>query len=521
MLRKEAIARINAIHHKAFNDEQKQLACRILEKASDHEIKALYDFIIQRIKLGFTFDYAPAPNVKKISLIENQPNLNIIKTDNQLTHKLIIGDNFDGLKNLLITHRKKIDIIYIDPPYNTEAASGEGNNQFSQSGEYTGTKTIENPNTGKFSYRDKFARTGWLNMLNERLKLAKELLSDQGVIFVSIDDNEQAYLKVLMDEIFGEEHFICNFTWEKIYSTKSNNKFVSTNHDYILCYRKSNEIDHFVKLKRNEENNKLYRYDDNDGRGVYRIGDLGFPNGKVFDIKINGVIYKPGKNRGWIYSENKIYELIAENKIYIPLKPNGRLGLKRYLNEVGGLVTKTILPHKLVGHTDQNKRQLNEILDKEKSFDYPKGIKLIKYLIQLIPHNKNATVLDFYAGSGTIAHAVMDLNREDGGKRECILITNNENNIAYDVTYERLHRIIKQQGTKGETDFPWLNQKIDYSMNNLKVFVLKEHDIRLNIDIDQLLKYANQQLKQLDSEFNCDQDTLAKKLQGLYPLLKK
>ncbi len=152
MLRKEAIAKINAIHHKAFNDEQKQLACRILEKASDHEIKALYDFIIQRVKLGFTFDYAPEPNVKKISLIENQPNLNIIKTDNQLTHKLIIGDNFDGLKNLLITHRKKIDIIYIDPPYNTEAASSDGNNQFSQNGEYIGTQVIKNSKTGKFIY---------------------------------------------------------------------------------------------------------------------------------------------------------------------------------------------------------------------------------------------------------------------------------------------------------------------------------------------------------------------------------
>ncbi len=521
MLRKEAIAKINAINNKAFNTEQKQLAIEMIEKSPDHAIKAWYDFIIQRVKLGFTFDYAPEPNIKKISLIENQPNLNIVKDENEITHKLIIGDNFDGLKNLLITHRNKIDIIYIDPPYNTEAANSDGNNQFSQNGEYTGTKTIENPNTGKFSYRDKFARTGWLNMLNERLKIAKELLSDQGVIFVSIDDNEQAYLKVLMDEIFGEEHFICNFTWEKTLAPKNDNKFVSNNHDYILCYRKSDQLSGFERLERNESHNKAYKYNDNDGKGFYMRGDLTAATSNYrYEVRINNKTYKLPKHRNWLYSEKRMYELIQEGKIYVPENENQRLAYKRYLNQVSGIISNTILNHKLVGNTSENQRQLNEILSHQ-TFRYPKGIKLIKYLIRLIPHNKNATVLDFYAGSGTTAHAVMDLNREDGGKRKCILITNNENNIAYDVTYERLHRIIKQQGTKGETDFPWLNQKVDYSINNLKVFVLKKHDIRLNIDIDQLLKYANQQLKQLDSEFNCDQDSLAKKLQGLYPLLKK
>lgn len=149
-----------------------------------------------------------------------------------------------------------------------------------------------------------------------------------------------------------------------------------------------------------------------------------------------------------------MYELINDNRIYLPESSDKRPRFKRYLSDVGGVISKTILPYKLVGHTDDNQKSLDNIFNRVRKFKYPKGIKLIKYLIQLVPHNKdNAIILDFFAGSGTTGHAVMDLNKEDNGARRFILATNNENNIAINVTYERPYRIIKRQGTNKEIDF--------------------------------------------------------------------
>ena len=522
MTKKAAIQKIKALATTSFNAEQKAIAINMIEKAPDDKVDQWLSLILQRVKLGFRFDYAPEPDLSKIVLVEEEAKLAIIKPENQLTHKLIIGENYDGLKNLLITHRNAIDIIYIDPPYNTEAAGGEGNSdQFNQAGEYKRAQKVTIPTKGKFVYRDKFARTGWLNLLHERLKLARDLLTDNGVIFVSIDDNEQAYLKVLTDEIFGENNFVCNFIWEKIYSRKSNNKFVSNSHDYILCYRKSDQLQVFNRLKRTLENDLLYKYDDHDGKGKYRLDNLTIPNGKRYEIKINDQKYNPGKKyQGWLYKKEDMEKLIKKGRIYIP-KKGTRLSLKRYLNEVKDLISSSLLFHKLVGHTDQNQKELRKILS-EKKFDYPKGIKLLKYLIKLVPNNENATILDFFAGSGTTMHATIDLNREDNGKRKCILITNNENNIAYDVTYERLHRIIKREGTKGEKDFLWLNKQINYADNNLEVFKLKEYDVSFKQigNLDALLKHAEEQLRKLNPRLNFDEKTLLSKLQYLYPVIK-
>ncbi|WP_235666086.1 site-specific DNA-methyltransferase [Mycoplasmopsis pulmonis] len=335
-----------------------------------------------------------------------------------------------------------------------------------------------------FQYRDRFSRNGWLNMMNERLTLARKLLSDDGIIFVSIDDNEQAYLKVLMDEIFGEENFISNFIWEKNYSSKNNVKFVSVNHDYILCYARNKLfLDKLNRINRTELNNKLYRYNDNDGKGLYRISDLTKNNSKNrFAIEHNGKKYF-SKNNGWIYSKEKIDKLIEENKIWFPHNENGIPGLKRYLSEMEGVVSKTILPYQLVGHTDENQRYLDTIISPndengEKVFKYPKGTKLIKYLINLYP-NKDAKVLDFFAGSGTTGHAVLELNREDGGKRTFTLVTNNENNIAMNVTHERLHRIIQGKSTKGESNFKWLEKNKPFINTNLNIFKIDYFDVSI------------------------------------------
>lgn len=391
-------------------------------------------------------------------------------------------------------------MIYIDPPYNTGGSD--------------------------LTYEDKFSKNAWLNMMKQRMEIAYQLLSDDGVIFVSLDDNMQAYFKVMMDGIFGEENFICNFIWEKNYSLKNNNKFVSENHDYVLCYAKNkNYLNHFEKLTRTDENNSLYKYDDHDGRGLYRLDNLTTQGQQGYSIFHNGIEYKEPSPSGWRYKKEKMDELIKDNWIYFPNDPKKHPSFKRYLNKVGGLISATILPFDIVGQTDENQKILDSIIgltkNKERKFNYPKGTKLIKYLINLCPKKDHQIILDFFAGSGTTAQAVLELNKEDNGNRQFILCqvdtskkndkdkeiketTKNEItsqltlddldkqdkkatpvlNIAYDVCYERLYRIATGKGTNGET-FDWLKKKNDHNQPNepffnaLDVYYINEIDISL------------------------------------------
>ena len=400
----------------------------------------------------------------------------------------------------MITCYKSIDVIYIDPPYNTGGSD--------------------------LTYEDKFSKNAWLNMMKQRMEITYQLLSDDGVIFVSLDDNMQAYFKVMMDGIFGEENFICNFIWEKNYSLKNNNKFVSENHDYVLCYAKNkNYLNHFGRLDRTDENNELYKYDDYDGRGKYRLGDLTTKGLKGYSIIHNGIEYKEKAPNGWRFNEDEMNNKIKNNEIYFPKKPNGIPQLKRYLRDVEGVISATILPYTLVGHTDENQKILDSIIDftekGNRKFNYPKGTKLIKYLINLCPKKDHQIILDFFAGSGTTGQAVLELNKEDGGNRQFILCqvdTSKKNdkgkeikenaksettkqltlddldeqdkkerpklNIAYDVCYERLYRITTGKGTNGET-FDWLRKKNDHNQQNepfynaLDVYSINEIDISL------------------------------------------
>ena len=391
-------------------------------------------------------------------------------------------------------------MIYIDPPYNTGGSD--------------------------LTYEDKFSKNAWLNMMKQRMEIAYQLLSDDGVIFVSLDDNMQAYFKVMMDRIFGEENFICNFIWQKKSQRENTNKFVSEDHDYVLCYAKNkNYLDHFEKLTRTDENNSLYKYDDHDGRGRYQLDNLTIDGQKGYSLFNNGIEYKEPSPRGWMYTKEKMAELQKDGRIYFPLDPNGRPRLKKYLNEVGGLISKTILLCEIVGDTAENQKILDSIIglteNKGRKFNYPKGTKLIKYLINLCPKKDHQIILDFFAGSGTTAQAVLELNKEDNGNRQFILCqvdtskkndkdkeiketTKNETtsqltlddldkqdkkatpvlNIAYDVCYERLYRIATGKGTNGET-FDWLKKKNDHNQPNepffnaLDVYYINEIDISL------------------------------------------
>ncbi|MGZ9797628.1 site-specific DNA-methyltransferase [Mycoplasma sp. 4013] len=376
------------------------------------------------------------------------------------------------------------DVIYIDPPYNTESSYEDGNGIANDK---------ENIDNGKFAYRDKFSRNGWLNLINERLRLAKKLIKEDEVIFVSIDDSEQAYLKVLMDDIFGEENFIANFIWEKNYSPKNNNKFVSVNHDYILSYAKNKEeLKKFNRLKRNEKINS--RYKDKDEKGFYKLTDLTKNSKNKFDIYWNNKTYKCPENSGWIFNKEKIYELIKENRIVLPDDENKRPTLKRYLHEVSDLISKTILNYEVVGHTHESKNEINEILYKN-AFDTPKPVRLIKHLIKLVEKDGNSRILDFFAGSGTTGHAVLDLNREDGGNRTYTLVTNNQNNIAKNVNYERLYRINKGNSTDNQT-FEWINKNKPYK-TNLNVYDIEYMDVSPDTkdETDNIIKKLIQLLK--------------------------
>lgn len=351
-------------------------------------------------------------------------------------HILIEGDNLEALTTLSYTHEGKIDVIYIDPPYNT------GNKDFVYNDSFVDSE-------------DSYRHSKWLSFMSKRLRIAKHLLSDRGVIFISIDDNEQANLKLLCDEVFGERNFVAQAMWHKNYASANDSKTFSSVFDYLLVYRKT---DKFLRnlLPRTEKQNHLYKYDSNDGKGRWRPDNLSVRTYSAnYDYPITnpntGKEYNPPKGRSWMTNKERVEDWIKETRVYFGLDGKGAPQLKRYLSEVQqGVVPTTYWSYDECGHNDEARKELKDIFG-HPPFDSPKPTRLIKQIIQVASTDKNTTILDFFAGSGTTLHAVMQLNKEDGGKRQCILVTNNENNICRDVTYERNKRVINGYTTpKGQ-----------------------------------------------------------------------
>lgn len=342
-------------------------------------------------------------------------------------HILIEGDNLEALTTLSYTHEGKVDVIYIDPPYNT------GNKDFVYNDSFVDSE-------------DSYRHSKWLSFMSKRLRIAKRLLSDRGVIFISIDDNEQANLKLLCDEVFGDEHFICNFIW-KSRQNKDNRNItgVSIDHEYIICYGKTIGLRSFSGAERKTDN---YTNPDNDPRGPWTSANMvglatesARPNLHYDLINPQTGINYGRPQKGWRYDRNTMAKLISENRILWPDNPTGRPRKKSFLSEIS-----EVLPGfaSIVGrdiYTRTATVEQSDIFEKV-PFDFPKPVLLIKEFISQTTEN-NSTILDFFAGSGTTLHAVMQLNKEDGGKRQCILVTNNENNICREVTYERNKRVIE------------------------------------------------------------------------------
>ena len=435
-----------------------QLLKKLISQAdSDNEAIMIAELGTTYKRTGLHFDKRLEKMTNEIHYFRKDSSLSFHTDDNKPTHKLIIGDNYEALQNLLIQYRGKIDVIYIDPPYGKDSM-----------GEFAQT-----------NYENAITRDNLLSMLYPRLTLAKQLLSDEGVIFCSIDDKNQAYVKCLFDEVFGEVNFIANIIWERAYSPISLKKHFSESHDYVLCYAKSIDDCNCNGLERTNEANERYSNPDNDPRGVWKAADCSVGPAiqeKIYEIELpSGRKVLPSRGRCWVYTKSRFAEMVSDNRIWFGPEGNSVPSVKKFLSEVKqGLTPMTIWKYTEVGHSQSATKDLKTIFGDSFVFPYPKPIGLIGRLVALYS-KEDSIILDFFAGSGSTGHAVLDLNEKDGGNRTFILCQLNEktdttpNGIAYDVTSKRLKRIMTGECYDGTKDFEWAKKNKPYG-GNLDVY---------------------------------------------------
>jgi len=390
-------------------------------------------------------------------------------------NKIIHGDNLEALKSLLPEYEGKIKCIYIDPPYNT----GNENWVYNDNVNHPKIKkwleaTLKAKESGKeaaIGIDDLARHDKWLCMMYPRLKLLQKLLADDGAIFISIDDNEQANLKLVCDEIWGINNFVTSIIWQRAYAPVSLNKYFSTNHDFLLCYAK-NKIKFTVnKLPRSEKQNKDYKNPDNDYRGLWKTGNPSVGPAvekNIYEIVCpSGRVVLPPKGRSWLYSKEKFEELKKDNRIWFGKDGNSIWAPKLFLSEVSdGVTPMTTWLYEEVGHTQDAKKELKEIFEDD-LFATPKPTTLLQRIIRLI-EDKNAIILDSFAGSGTTAHAVLNINKQDKGNRKFILVEMED--YANTITAERVKRVINgygdKEGTGGSFDYYELGKPLFVGENN-------------------------------------------------------
>ena len=434
--------------------EQLRQRIKSLDVLTNEERSQLLELLAENKPYGLVWEDKPEDVEERLReelpVLKEVPERAIISDNPDApNHILIEGDNLEALTALAYTHEGKIDVIYIDPPYNT------GNKDFVYNDHYVDKE-------------DSYRHSKWLSFMSRRLKIAKQLLSDRGVIFISIDENEIAPLRLLGDEIFLSNNFVGQWNWFKSATPPALSKKIKRTIEYILCWQSSGNDDTFRGSQKTSKSNDPFTKPQNSFKilnfpagsitcaikeGIIPTGIYGtskFPNELLDDI-----VVKNGKNSNSVRFKNRfiwIQETLDENirqNLYVELSKNGVLSYKRsnYNREVPpNLIDASVG----VDTTENAGRNLLDIFNNKKVFDYPKPISLIKYLINFI-ERKNLIILDFFAGSGTTLHATMQLNKDDNGHRKCILVTNNENGICENVTYERNKRVIQGYTTpKGE-----------------------------------------------------------------------
>ena len=379
-------------------------------------------------------------------------------TDNRIIH----GDNLEALKSLLPEFEGRVKCIYIDPPYNTGNEGWVYNDAVNDPKMKRWLGQVVGKEGEDLSRHDK-----WLCMMYPRLKLLHRLLAEDGAIFISIDDNEVHTLRGLMDEIWGRANFVATVIWQKVYSPKNSARHFSEDHDYILVYAKDANGWTPNAMPRSDAQNARYKNLDSDPRGLWKPGDLSarnFYSLGTYAITTPGGrrIDGPPKGNYWRFSEEKLWELHADKRIWWGPDGNGVPAIKRFLSEVKqGVVPQTLWPYGEVGHTQDAKKELLSIHDFDRSEDVfitPKPVSLIERVLQLASA-PDSIVLDSFAGSGTTAHAVLKLNAQDGGRRRFILIEMED--YAETLTAERVRRVASGYG-EGSKAVPALGGGFDY-----------------------------------------------------------
>lgn len=435
---------------------------------------------------------------KKTSIVEaNKPVRKTLRpcpeesVDWNTTENLYIeGDNLEVLKLLQESYLGKVKMIYIDPPYNT-------GNDFIYQDDFVQTVEEYNEESGAYDENDNrlFRNTesngrfhsDWCSMIYPRLMLARNLLSDDGVIFISIDDNEQENLKKICDEIFGGQNFIAQLVWERAYAPKNDAQFISNSHDYVLMYTKN--LNEFVigRLPRTDEANARYQNPDNDPRGGWKPSDMSVKTyTATCDYPIttpSGRVIEPPAGRCWRLSKKAFLERLHDNRIYFGADGNSVPCIKRFLTELkyDGMAPTSIMFYKDVGHSQEGAKEVTKLFEAG-AFDGPKPVRLLKRLLTLANLKNDSIVLDFFSGSATTAHAVMQLNADNNSQRKFIMVqlpeSCDENGTAFKAGYSNICEIgkerIRRAGAKIKEENPLTTQNLD---TGFRVFKLDESNM--------------------------------------------
>ncbi|WP_245741872.1 site-specific DNA-methyltransferase [Anaerobacillus arseniciselenatis] len=431
----------------------------IMEYAIDFDLlrQELSDVLVEGPEERYQFTW---PDKKSSILLSNAPIAKTLRpyreesADFDNTENLYIeGDNLEALKLLQETYLGKIKMIFIDPPYNTgndfvyEDDFVQDTQQYlANSGQYDemGNKLMQNTESnGRF-------HTDWLNMIYPRMRLSKDLMADDGVIFISIDDNEEENLKKICNEIFGEANFVATIVWKHTQQSKNDERHFSRQFNYILVYSKNKALLKDFYFDRTEEDNKNYSNPDNDSRGLWRSGDVRSPNYRktlCYNIVApNGSVINPPAN-GWRWSEESVKEKLKTGEIIFKKDFTGIIR-KIYLSDQKGRIPENLWEGGRFGTTRQATAVIKDLFGGKQVFDTPKPVELVKSMCK-IGTNKEDIVLDFFSGSATTAHAVMQINNEDGGKRKFIMVQLpeevDEKTVAYKTGYKNICDIGKER----------------------------------------------------------------------------